>query len=94
MNEKIPNYYLDCFLAYSSFNKRSKKTFEEFYKEKKDLIYVDGMRDSEICKVLDISRHDLKKTLTSAYNKIRLYERKMGLELFDIDVRGERYVCP
>lgn len=94
MNEKIPNYYLDCFLAYSSFKKRSKKTFEEFYKEKKDLIYVDGMRDPEICKALDISSQELKRTLDSAYKKIRLYERRMGLELFDKDVRGERYVYP
>lgn len=92
MNEKIPNYYLDCFLAYRSFNKRSKKTFEEFYKENKELIHNDGMLNSEICKVLDISNQELKKTLYLAYKKIKLYERRMGLELFDKDERGKRYV--
>lgn len=83
MNERIPKFYSDCFLAFLSFNKKSKKTFEEFYSEKKDLIFKDGMTDNEICKVFNISNNELRRTIDSAYKKIRLYERRMGLELFD-----------
>ena len=86
MSEKIPNYYYDCFKAYLSFKKKKPaKTFEQFYKENKGLIYEDGMIESEIRKVLGITRNEFKNTIDSAYKKIRKYERKLGFEIFDKD---------
>lgn len=85
MNEKIPNYFYDCFKFYLAFNgeKAKFKTFEEFYNKNKDFIFGDGMTDDEICKTLNIGRNKLKDVLFSAYRKIRKYERKLGLEIFD-----------
>lgn len=86
MSEKIPNYYYDCFKAYLAFKgKKRKKTFEKFYKENKELIHNDGMLNSEICKVFNITRYELKKTIDGAYEKIRKYERKLGFEISDKD---------
>lgn len=81
-NEKIPNYFVDCYKAYKLSSPKNEKSFEEYYNYAKDKIYLDGMNVNEICEALCMPKSVFDKTLSTAIKKIRRNQLSMGIEFF------------
>lgn len=81
-NEKIPNYFVDCYKAYKLSSPKNEKSFEEYYNYAKDKIYMDGMNANEICEALCMPKSVFESTLITAIKKIRRKQLSMGIEFF------------